>query len=51
MVKVEWHVQDYLHLKWHVVLRRLATPYKTNDGELAAREVKYYGHGESEVYF
>ena len=26
LVKVEWHVQDYLHLKWHVELRRLATP-------------------------
>ena len=26
MVKVEWHDQDYLYLKWHVVCRGLATP-------------------------
>ena len=26
MVKVEWHDQDYLHLKWHVVYRGLAIP-------------------------
>ena len=26
MVNVEWHGQDYLHLKWHVVCSRLATP-------------------------
>ena len=26
MVIVEWHAQDYLHLKWHVVCRGLATP-------------------------
>ena len=26
MVNVEWHGQDYLHLKWHVVCRGLATP-------------------------
>ena len=25
MVKIEWHDQDYLHLKWHVVRRELAT--------------------------
>ena len=23
---VEWHGQDYLHLKWHVVYSWLATP-------------------------
>ena len=26
VVKVEWHGQDYLHLKWHVVCPGLATP-------------------------
>ena len=26
MVKVKWHGQDYLHLKWHVVCCGLATP-------------------------
>ena len=26
MVNVEWHGQDYLHLKWHVVCSGLATP-------------------------
>ena len=26
VVNVEWHDQDYLHLKWHVVCRGLATP-------------------------
>ena len=26
VVKVEWHDQDYLHLKWHVVSSGLATP-------------------------
>ena len=26
MVNVEWHGQDYLHLKWHVVCPGLATP-------------------------
>ena len=26
VVKVEWHDQDYLHFKWHVVCRGLATP-------------------------
>ena len=25
VVKVEWHGQDYLHLKWHVVCSGLAT--------------------------
>ena len=26
VVNVEWHGQDYLHLKWHVVCSGLATP-------------------------
>ena len=26
MVNVEWHGQDYLHLKWHVLYSVLATP-------------------------
>ena len=26
MVNVEWQGQDYLHLMWHVVCSRLATP-------------------------
>ena len=26
LVRVEWHDQDYLHLKCHVVCRGLATP-------------------------
>ena len=26
MVNVEWHGQDYLHLKWHVVCSELPTP-------------------------
>ena len=26
VVNVEWHGQDYLHLKWHVVCFGLATP-------------------------
>ena len=25
LVNVEWHGQDYLHLKWHVVCSELAT--------------------------
>ena len=26
MVNVEWHGQDYLHLKWHVVCSGFITP-------------------------
>ena len=26
VVNVEWHGQDYLHLRWHVVCSGLATP-------------------------
>ena len=26
VVNVEWHGQDYLHLKWHVVYSGFATP-------------------------
>ena len=26
VVNVEWHGQDYLHLKWHVVYSEFATP-------------------------
>ena len=26
VVNVEWHGQDYLHLKWHVVCSGLVTP-------------------------
>ena len=26
MVNIEWHGQNYLHLKWHVVCSGLATP-------------------------
>ena len=26
VVNVEWHGQDYLHLKWHMVCSGLATP-------------------------
>ena len=30
VVNVEWHGQDYLHLKWHVVCSGLATPAYSN---------------------
>ena len=26
LVNVKWHDEDYLHLKWHEVRHRLATP-------------------------
>ena len=37
MFIVEWHGQDYLHLKWHVVCSGLATPDLTGHTELGVR--------------
>ena len=31
VVNVEWHGQDYLHLKWHVVCSGLANPDLWNE--------------------
>ena len=34
VVNVEWHGQDYLHLKWHVLYSGLATPALAAGSEL-----------------
>ena len=33
VVNVEWHGQDYLHLKWHMVCSGLATPALDHSGD------------------